>query len=92
MSYVGVVRESGKCGVGRRLRSGKRGGRASRRHVARGIDGADRRSCVVRGAGSKQRGNFVGIGKARFGSVVEELDLRIQTSKVLVHYELHLLV
>lgn len=47
---------------------------------------------MVRSAGSKQRGYFVGIGKARFGPVVEELDLRIQTSKVLVHYELHLLV
>jgi hypothetical protein len=46
---------------------------------------------VVGGTGTQQGGNFVGLGEARLGAVVEELDLNVEVSQMLIHGLLQLL-
>jgi hypothetical protein len=46
---------------------------------------------VVCSARAQERGDFVGVGEAWFGSVIEQFNLNIEGTKVLIHGELHLL-
>ena len=46
---------------------------------------------MVCSTGSQKRGNFVRVSEAGLGSIVEELDLDVESAKMLVHSQLHLL-
>lgn len=43
---------------------------------------------MISGTGAKKRRNFIRVCEARFGTIIKQLDLNIQTTQVLVHDEL----
>lgn len=59
--------------------------------VAGGVDGAGRRSRVVCRARPEEGRAFVGVCKAGFVALVQQLDVLVEVSQMLVHVELQLL-